>query len=173
MLGNASYITGENVYKLNNEAMRIYDLREGTLSQQDIETLKQILMICNVLYNRTDLTLLPIEDGFYDLLLEEYKRYDSNFQVGSAIVDFQNFIETNEISNSRIIFFYDEEYYNNFWKRNDSYQTWEKIDSKNSLKQKLNIQTNLKEIGFKETINDEDFKYETELWVYGDIEDIK
>ena len=45
-------------------------------------------------------------------------------------------IETNEISNSRIIFFYDEEYYNNFWKRNDSYQTWEKIDSKKSLKQK-------------------------------------
>jgi len=82
-------------------------------------------------------------------------------------------IETNEISNSRIIFFYDEEYYNNFWKRNNSYQTWDKLDSKKSLKQKLNIQTDLKEIGFKETINDEDFKYETELWVYGDIEDIE
>lgn len=82
-------------------------------------------------------------------------------------------IETKEISNSRIILFYDEEYYNNFWKREDSYQTWEKIELKKSLKQKLNIQTDLKEIGFKETINDEDFKYETELWIYGDIENIK
>lgn len=82
-------------------------------------------------------------------------------------------IEINEISNSRIIFFYDEEYYNNFWNRNDSYQVWNKLDQKKSLKQKLNIKTNLKEIGFKETINDEDFKYETELWVYGDIEEIK
>lgn len=78
-------------------------------------------------------------------------------------------IVTKEISNSRIILFYDEEYYNNFWKREDSYQTWEKLDSKKSLKQRLNIQTNLKEIGFKETLNDGDFKYETELWFYGEL----
>lgn len=43
------------------------------------------------------------------------------------------------------------------------------FDSKKSLKQRLNIQTNLKEIGFKETLNDDDFKYETELWFYGGI----
>lgn len=78
-------------------------------------------------------------------------------------------IETKEISNSRIILFYDEEYYNNFWKREGSYQTWEKLDSKKSLKQRLNIQTNLKELGFKETLNDENFKYETELWFYGEL----
>ena len=78
-------------------------------------------------------------------------------------------IVTNEISDSRIIFFYNEEYYNNFWKRNNSYQIWSKLDLESSLKQKLNIQTSLKEIGFKEIINDEDFRYETELWVYGDI----
>lgn len=78
-------------------------------------------------------------------------------------------IETKEISNSRIILFYDEEYYNNFWKREDSYQIWKRLDSKKSLKQRLNIQTNLKEIGFKETLNDDDFKYETELWFYGEL----
>ena len=78
-------------------------------------------------------------------------------------------IETKEISNSRIILFYDEEYYNNFWKREDSYQMWKRLDSKKSLKQRLNIQTNLKEIGFKETLNDDDFKYETELWFYGEL----
>ena len=44
-----------------------------------------------------------------------------------------------------------------------------RLDSKKSLKQRLNIQTNLKEIGFKETLNDDDFKYETELWFYGEL----
>ncbi len=78
-------------------------------------------------------------------------------------------IETKEISNSRIIVFYNEKYYNNFWKRESSYQTWERLDPKKSLKQRLNIQTNLKEIGFKETLNDDDFKYETELWFWGEL----
>ena len=58
-------------------------------------------------------------------------------------------------------------------KKNKIAESWEKIELKKSLKQKLNIQKDLKEIGFKETINDEDFKYETELWIYGDIENIK
>ena len=58
----------------------------------------KIIMICNVLYNRTDMTVLPIDDGFYDLLLEKYKIYDSNFQVGSAVVEFRNFIE-NDLDN--------------------------------------------------------------------------
>lgn len=78
-------------------------------------------------------------------------------------------IVTNGISCSRIILFFDEEYYNNFWKRENSYQTWKRLDSEKSLKQRLNIQTNLKEIGFKETLNDDDFKYETELWFYGEL----
>ncbi len=73
------------------------------------------------------------------------------------------------MSNSRIILFYDEEYYNDFLKREGSYQTWERLDLKKSLKRRLNIQTNLKEIGFKETLNDDDFKYETELWFYGEL----
>lgn len=78
-------------------------------------------------------------------------------------------IETKEMSNSRIILFYDEEYYNDFLKREGSYQIWERLDLKKSLKRRLNIQTNLKEIGFKETLNDDDFKYETELWFYGEL----
>lgn len=42
-------------------------------------------------------------------------------------------IETKEMSNSRIILFYDEEYYNDFLKREGSYQTWERLDLKKSL----------------------------------------
>lgn len=100
LLGNASVITSENISKLNNIALEIYNKQE--LSDLEIECLKNIIMSCNILYNRTDMTVLPVEDGFYDLLLEKYKKYDSNFQVGSAIVEFRNFIE-NDLDNPQQI----------------------------------------------------------------------
>lgn len=91
MMGNASVINQENIYMLNQYALSIYNKEK--LTQNEIEDLKNIIMSCNILYNRTDMTVLPIEDGFYDLLLEKYKIYDPNFQVGSAVVQFKNFIE--------------------------------------------------------------------------------
>lgn len=100
MLGNGSVITVDNIGKLNQVAMNIYQTEN--LSENEIETLKKIIMICNALYNRTDMAVLPIEDGFYDLLLEKYKKYDEHFQVGSAIVDFRNLVE-NDIENPRKI----------------------------------------------------------------------
>jgi NAD-dependent DNA ligase len=96
MKGNASLITSDNIRGLNNIALEIYNT--PVLNPMQVDTLKKIIMICNVLYNRTDMTILPIEDGFYDLLLEKYKTYDSNFQVGSAVVEFRNFIE-NDLDN--------------------------------------------------------------------------
>lgn len=101
ILGNASVITSENISKLNNIALEIYNKQEK-LTEFEVNSLKNIIMSCNILYNRTDMTILPIEDGFYDLLLEKYKQYDSNFQVGSAIVEFKNFIE-NDLDNPQQI----------------------------------------------------------------------
>lgn len=107
LLGNASVITSDNISNLNQTALEIYEKKE--LDKDEINCLKQIVMSCNILYNRTDMTVLPIEDGFYDLLLEKYKTYDSNFQVGSAIIEFRNFIENDidsgqKIATSPIIF---------------------------------------------------------------------
>lgn len=58
--------------------------------EEEILTIKNILTISNILYNNTSIDVLPLEDGIYDLLLEKYKKYDSNFQVGSDIVYFDN-----------------------------------------------------------------------------------
>lgn len=91
MSGDSSIITQESILFINTEALKLYEI--PVLEQMQITELKKIIMICNVLYNRTDMTVLPIEDGFYDLLLEKYKTYDSNFQVGSAVVQFKNFTE--------------------------------------------------------------------------------
>lgn len=100
MLGNASIINSDNIKFLNDLALGIYQQEE--LSTKEIEDLKKIIMCCNVLYNRTDLTILPVEDGFYDVLLEKYKTYDEHFQVGSAIVNFKNTV-ANDITNPQKI----------------------------------------------------------------------
>ena len=109
MHGNGSLINVENINLINQEALKLYN--KESLSPKEIDELKKIVMICNVLYNRTDMSILPVEDGFYDLLLEKYKTYDDHFQVGSAIVDFRNIIENdltggnNKIARCPISFF--------------------------------------------------------------------
>lgn len=108
MVGNASVIVSENIRLINNEALSLYN--KPQLKTEEVEELRKIIMICNVLYNRTDMTVLPVEDGFYDLILEKYKIYDSNFQVGSAVVEFRNFVENDldekgqKIAESPVIF---------------------------------------------------------------------
>ena len=82
---------------ISNESMRLYNLIDFT--DRDIEDLKYLLMVANILYNRTDMVVLPIEDGMYDILLEKYKTFDSNFQVGSAVVLFKDKVQK-EMSNN-------------------------------------------------------------------------
>lgn len=72
---------------------------------------------------------------------------------------------------SQIIVFYDEEYYNSFWERNTSYQTWIPLQSnKRSFLLERNINTTLNEKGYYQIINDEDTGIGKDiLWFYGDI----
>ena len=68
--GNGSIVNSSNINKLNEIGLNIYN--KSNLNKDEIETLKYLIMSCNILYNRTDMTVLPIEDGFYDLLFEKY-----------------------------------------------------------------------------------------------------
>lgn len=83
-----SIITPENTKFINDIAMQFYQTNYLKFTQSDIAGLKNLILICNLLYNRTNMRVLPIEDGFYDLLLELYKKFDPNFQVGSYLVEF-------------------------------------------------------------------------------------
>lgn len=71
---------------INEIAMRLY--QKNDLNPDEVEDLKNVLYICNIMYNDTDNALIIIEDGIYDLLLEKYKTYDKNFQVGSKVIHF-------------------------------------------------------------------------------------
>ena len=51
-LGNASVITLGNIARLNEEALDLYN--KEYLDEVEIKSLKDIIMSCNILYNRTD-----------------------------------------------------------------------------------------------------------------------
>lgn len=97
--GNGNVIVDNNIYMINNSAMELYN--KESLDEVDVQRLKAIIMACNILYNRTDMTIQVIEDGFYDVLLEKYKKYDPNFQVGSAVVEFKN-LQVNQIKDQEL-----------------------------------------------------------------------
>ena len=86
-LGNLNEAYSNKQY-LNDIGLLIYNKSE--LSKDDIEDLKDIILIGNITYNDTDKELLPLDDGFYDLLLEKYKKYDPNFQVGAEVIEFKS-----------------------------------------------------------------------------------
>lgn len=88
---NISILGPKEFKELSDYALEMLNLEEHNETQ--VRIMKLLLMICNVLYNRSDLLVLPVEDGVYDLLLELYKKYDSHFQVGSAVVQFKNQVE--------------------------------------------------------------------------------
>lgn len=70
--------------ELNDLALSILGKKE--LTEYEISNLDKLLRICNILCHDTDSSHLPIEDGIYDLLLEKYKTYDPNFQVGAEVI---------------------------------------------------------------------------------------
>lgn len=70
---------------------------------------------------------------------------------------------------SQIIVFYDREYYDRFFVRNDSYQTWTSLDKNESLINQRKINCNLDEQGYLETINEDEKVFKSKLWVYGDV----
>lgn len=81
-------------------------------------------------------------------------------------------IVENDLWASQIIVFYDENYYNSFWERNSTYQTWIPFQtSGKSFSAERNINTTLNEKGYYEIINDEDtgIVRKGTLWFYGDL----
>ena len=85
--GNLSCITSEVVKAMNDITLDFLD--DPNPNQQKIFNAKCILEISNILCHNTSRDILPLNDDLYDLLLEKYKVYDPNFQVGSYPVVFQ------------------------------------------------------------------------------------
>lgn len=85
--GDASILTVNTNIFINS---RIVELLEANpLNELQIEELRDILHIGNIVYNNIpNEDCNPLEDGVYDILLEKYKVYNPNFQVGAEPIQF-------------------------------------------------------------------------------------
>ena len=61
-----------------------------------------ILRISNIAYNNTSLEILPLDDGVYDQLLQLYKQYNPNYQIGALPIQF-NEVPQNEFNEMKIM----------------------------------------------------------------------
>jgi len=86
--GNLSVINDDTIKMMNLETQTI--LTHGKHTTDEILKMEFILAISNILYNNTDMDKLPLEDGVYDLLLEQYRKYNPYYQVGAKTIRFEN-----------------------------------------------------------------------------------
>ena len=85
----SGYLDKAYEFKAYLNEMALYLYYKPELTAEDQEDLHNIITICNICYNDTDRELLPIEDGVYDLILEKYKTYNPQFQVGADVLSFE------------------------------------------------------------------------------------
>lgn len=91
--GNLSVLTNEAYWLIAKKSLELLDKKDFKQGSIEASELKDLILIANVLYNRSDVQVLPIEDQVYDRLMEIYKKLDPNFQVGSYIVQYQSAVE--------------------------------------------------------------------------------
>ena len=87
--GDASCLTQDVIFNINQ--MTLYLLNKEPLDALEQSVVEDIVHISNIIYNNTDRSILVLEDGVYDLLLEKHKRYKPNYQVGAEPVVLSNF----------------------------------------------------------------------------------
>lgn len=87
--GNIRVIDFENKVFLNDVATRLLNLKE--LNSNDIQELDLLIRISNDIYHNTNNdSLVPIDDGVYDLLMVLISKYMKDYQVGSDDIIFEN-----------------------------------------------------------------------------------
>ena len=87
--GNIRVIDFENKVFLNDVATRLLNLKE--LNSNDIQELDLLIRISNDIYhNINNDSLVPIDDGVYDLLMVLISKYMKDYQVGSDDIIFEN-----------------------------------------------------------------------------------
>lgn len=93
-----------------------------------INKVEMILIMSNILYNNSSRNTILIEDGVYDLLLEKFKQYKSNYPIGGEPVRFKedeiifNKEEENKIPWSIVTNAGDMMYYQDIIKNDHQYE---------------------------------------------------
>ena len=117
--GDLSVITDDIRIRLNNEAVRLLNL--NSLSSEDIDNLRDLIIVGNLVYNNSSMVITPIEDGIYDLLVAKLQKIDyDKFTPGAKPVVYDNqessMIDRNNVEKKKMFFMLsdeDNEYFDN------------------------------------------------------------
>lgn len=101
MHGDLSCLSPQNIIAVSNEAVRL--LNTQNITDYDKMCIDLIISISQIVYNNTDRSVLFLDDGVYDLLLEKDKEFNKNFQVGAPVIKFDKKDEYNNASNGDFI----------------------------------------------------------------------
>ena len=137
---NISKINPDFIMFCGNEALRI--LQKDKLNEYDVCCMNLLIQISQILYNNTDRSLLVLDDGVYDLLLERDKEYNSKVQVGAPPIDFNaegEIISSSQLQSPMVFmdnpedYFANELFYENIGYSQDIsiYDKLEKIEDRN------------------------------------------
>ena len=84
--GDLSCLSPDNIIFVSNCTVDL--LSKDNVDDYDIMCMNLIISISQIVYNNTDRSVLFLDDGVYDLILEKYKNYDERFQVGAPVIKF-------------------------------------------------------------------------------------
>ena len=87
--GDFSYLSDPEQISLVSE-YTLQLLNKTNWNEYEISCASQIIAISQIVYNNTDRSILFLDDGVYDLLLEKYRNYNNNFQVGAPVLHCNN-----------------------------------------------------------------------------------
>lgn len=87
--GDFSYLSDPEQISLISE-YTLQLLNKTNWNEYEISCASQIIAISQIVYNNTDRSILFLDDGVYDLLLEKYRNYNNNFQVGAPVIHCNN-----------------------------------------------------------------------------------
>lgn len=87
--GDANLVR-DNVFRTNINTQVSRLLSQTSYTEEDYRIMDQLLHIGNIIYNNTDLddNNQPIDNDAYDILLERYRMFNPNVQVGAEPVHF-------------------------------------------------------------------------------------
>jgi NAD-dependent DNA ligase len=108
--GNLSVIDLDVRKFMNSLTVALLNL-ETTPNAQDIMKMGILIHISNILWNNTDKSMMPLEDGMYDLLLDLYKIYNPMYLVGAEPIHFEasNHIKLEDTKPTKPVTFVDKE----------------------------------------------------------------
>ncbi len=84
--GDLSCMNPDNIILVSNEAIHL--IEKPVLNNYDLTLANTIISMSQIVYNNTDRSVLFLDDGVYDLLLEKYNSYRNDFQVGAPVIKF-------------------------------------------------------------------------------------